>query len=105
MSISSPSGLHDFLDSIGARPRKRLSQNFLIDQNILRKIVAVAQVKENDQVLEIGPGPGALTEALLKTGCHLIAVEKDERFAQQLHRFPGVEVFSGDICDFPFDTL
>ncbi|MDE3045610.1 MAG: ribosomal RNA small subunit methyltransferase A [Verrucomicrobiota bacterium] len=76
-----------FLEEIGARPKKRLSQNFLIDGNIVRKIVQLAEVQPGDQVLEIGPGPGALTEELLARGASVLAVEKDPLFARHLERF------------------
>lgn len=87
MGLYKPSELKAFLEEIGAAPKKQLSQNFLIDGNIVRKIIALADVKERDTVLEIGPGPGVLTEALLAIGAHVITVEKDRKFAQALQRF------------------
>ena len=96
-----PSELKAFLADIGAAPKRQLSQNFLIDGNIIRKIVAFADVTEKDTVLEIGPGPGALTEALLATGAQVIAVEKDRKFAQSLRRLQTPDnrltVFEEDI--------
>lgn len=86
MSIYKPSVLKSFLRSSHSHPKKALSQNFLIDGNIVRKIVDTAQVQMHDEVLEIGPGPGALTEALLIKGAFVTAIEKDAVFAQQLHR-------------------
>ena len=86
MNIYKPSELKAFLSEIGAAPKKSLSQNFLIDGNIIKKIVALANIQKEDSVLEIGPGPGALTEALLETGAHVIAVEKDRKFAAALQR-------------------
>ncbi len=103
MSVSKPTELRKFLDSLGTRAKKSLSQNFLIDGNILRKIVHEADIHPGDRVLEIGSGPGALTECLLATGAHVIAVEKDDVFASALQRFPSVEVYSGDIRNFPFE--
>lgn len=100
-----PTDLHLFLKSLGATPRKILSQNFLIDQNILDKIVKAAGIVEGNSVLEIGAGPGALTEALLKSGAILTAVEKDPLFAKALQRFSRLTLFEGDIRAFPFDTL
>lgn len=105
MPISSPKALHEFLNEIGAKPQKKLSQNFLIDQNILNKIASVARLEKGDQILEIGSGPGALTETLLAHGASVIAVEKDHLFATHLHRFHGVEVFEGDIRDFDFKNV
>lgn len=86
MSLYKPSELQLFLESLGIQPRKGLSQNFLIDGNIIRKIVAAAKVQPGDVVLEIGPGPGALTEALLASGAIVVAVEKDAILAQALER-------------------
>lgn len=84
--IYRPTDLALFLDELGVKPKKRLSQNFLIDGNIIHKIVALAKVEKSNSILEIGPGPGALTEALLATGAHVIAIEKDAVFAKALER-------------------
>jgi 16S rRNA (adenine1518-N6/adenine1519-N6)-dimethyltransferase len=81
-----PTELLLFLESLGIRPKRGLSQNFLIDGNIIRKIVKEAEVEPGDVVLEIGPGPGALTEALLAAGAKVIAVEKDAHLARALER-------------------
>ena len=75
-----------FLESIGASPKKGLGQNFLIDDNIVRKIVRLAEVGPGDRVLEIGPGPGALTQKLLAAGAEVLAVEKDRVLAKHLGR-------------------
>jgi len=81
-----PSDLRAFLDELEVKPKKRLSQNFLIYGNIVRKIVKFASVQKDDLILEIGSGPGALTEALLDAGAHVIAIEKDTLFAKALLR-------------------
>ena len=81
-----PSELRDFLHQLGIAPKKGLSQNFLIDGNIVRKIVAAANVEKGDFILEIGPGPGALTQELLAQGAHVVAVEKDKVLANALLR-------------------
>ncbi len=81
-----PSELKAFLAEIGAAPQKFLSQNFLIDGNIVRKIVQFADVNPSDTILEIGPGPGVLTEQLLAQGATVVAVEKDRKFGAALHR-------------------
>lgn len=88
-----------FLQSIGATAKKSLSQNFLIDQNIVENIVKTAEVEAADTVLEIGPGPGVLTEKLIETGCRLIAIEKDHLFAAHLPRLGLVQVVEGDFLE------
>lgn len=106
MPIYQPSELHQFLKEQGLSPRKGLSQNFLIDGNILRKIVASAHVEADDWVVEIGPGPGALTEQLLNTGAHVIAIEKDAGMAKALSRLQQegrLSIFCDDIMQFPLE--
>lgn len=107
MPIYKPSELHQFLEGLGVHPKKGLSQNFLIDGNILRKIAATAHVEPGDIVVEVGPGPGSLTEELLSRGAHVIAVEKDPVFAQALSRlkspFHSLEVHCDDILLFPIE--
>ncbi|MEI8328505.1 MAG: 16S rRNA (adenine(1518)-N(6)/adenine(1519)-N(6))-dimethyltransferase RsmA [Chlamydiia bacterium] len=109
MTISTPSVLHDFLQSHGMRAKKHSSQNFLIDGNIIRKIVSAAQVQKGDVVLEIGPGPGALTQELLLRGAQVIAVEKDPLLAKALYRLQTEDsrllVIEQDILEFPFETF
>ena len=65
------------LRELGIHPSKRRGQNFLVDMNIIRLQVREAELEPNDRVLEIGPGLGILTEALLKSGAAVTAVEKD----------------------------
>lgn len=104
MPIYKPTELHQFLDQLGIAPKKGLSQNFLIDGNIIRKIVSLSHVNNEDTVLEIGPGPGSLTEALLETGASVIAVEKDPILAHALERLkepPQLKIFCHDIMTFP----
>lgn len=103
MSIYKPTALFPFLESLGAGAKKSLSQNFLVDGNILRKIVKEAEVQPGDFVLEIGSGPGALTECLLAAGAQVVAVEKDTLFARALNRFSNVQVHEADILEFPLD--
>ena len=102
-----PSELIAFLHALGVQPKRWLSQNFLIDGNILRKIVALAHIQKGDLILEIGPGPGALTEALLERGAKVIAVEKDSAFASALEQrnLPRLQVRTADILDVTCATL
>lgn len=105
MPLYRPSELHNFLREKKAYPNKKLSQNFLIDGNIIQKIVQASQACADDNFLEIGPGPGALTEALLKKGVKLTAIEKDSLFAESLSRFSGITIHHTDILEFSLDQL
>jgi len=80
-------------------PNKRLGQHFLTDRNILDRIVDALDPAPGEVVLEIGPGKGSLTEALLARGLTVIAVEKDRRLAEHLRdQVSGVrcQVVTGD---------
>jgi len=109
MPIYKPTELHQFLSELQTGPKKRLSQNFLIDGNIIRKIVETAHLEPGDVVLEIGPGPGSLTEALLDKGAHVIAVEKDTVLAEALNRLKSptrnLDVYCADIMEFPIEEV
>lgn len=81
-------------------PNKMLGQNFLINTRIVERIVKAAQVVPGDTVLEIGPGKGVLTHALVAAGARVFAVEKDARMAHHLLTQPalaGVHIITGDI--------
>lgn len=81
-----PSQLHAFLESLHLTPRAALSQNFLIDGNTITRIVSMAGCHAGDLVLEIGAGPGALTEGLLKGDMRVLAIETERAFAESLPR-------------------
>ncbi len=110
MKLFRPSDLLAYLEELGASPQKRFSQNFLIDGNVIAKIVRTADVQEGESVLEIGPGPGALTQGLLERGARVIAIEKDALFAQGLEklqlRYPHqLHVVQGDVLAFDLKKL
>ena len=65
-------------------PTKKLGQNFVVDANSVRKIVHVARVEAGEHVVEVGPGLGSLTLAILETGASVTAVEIDHRLAERL---------------------
>jgi 16S rRNA (adenine1518-N6/adenine1519-N6)-dimethyltransferase len=100
-----PTELRKFLTTLGVHPKKSLSQNFLIDGNIVRKILTFADVKKGETVIEIGPGPGALTEELARIGAQIIAIEKDRIFAKALERIPGVCIRCEDALDVDYAEL
>ncbi len=91
------------------RPKKRLGQNFLTDQNISRKIVASANLTSLDTVLEIGPGCGALTRLLCQAASKVIAVEVDEGLVSFLQDTcpdcPNLDLHHADALDFSFSSL
>lgn len=71
------SQIRALLAAAGCAPQKRFGQNFLIDLNLMRKLVLAAEVSPADVVLEVGPGTGSLTELLLASGAQVVAVEID----------------------------
>lgn len=73
----SPTATRDLLTRLGHQPKRFLGQNFLVDGNIVMKSLELAGVTRGDVVLEVGPGLGTLTSALLEAGADLWAVEKD----------------------------
>ena len=75
--LSTPSATREVLEAHGLATKKALGQNFLVNDVILQKIVDLAELSPEDDVLEIGPGIGTLTIALLKTAGRVVAVERD----------------------------
>lgn len=90
-------------------PRKRLGQHFLIDPNIVRKILRLADLHPHEPVLEIGPGPGILTQALCEHAQAVTAIEIDSRLVEYLQQIlgnhPNLDLRQGDALDFPYHTL
>ena len=87
---------------------KRLGQNFLIDPNIVRKIVVLAELGPDDSVLEIGPGRGILTEALCRHAGHVTAIEIDPRLHAYLTEqapFPNLTLLLADAMTYPLTNL
>jgi 16S rRNA (adenine1518-N6/adenine1519-N6)-dimethyltransferase len=80
-----PADVRETAARLGVRPSKRLGQNFVIEQGTVRKIAALAAVRPADVVLEVGPGLGSLTLALLEAGpARVVAVEIDRALAAEL---------------------
>jgi 16S rRNA (adenine1518-N6/adenine1519-N6)-dimethyltransferase len=87
-----PATVRALLDEHGIRPKKSLGQHFLADPNTARRIATLAGVSRGDAVLEIGPGLGSLTLALIERGAHVLAIELDPRLAGVVR-----EVVPGDV--------
>ena len=84
MSLLGAAEIRELAELLDLRPAKSLGQNFVIDGNVCQKIVRVAGVTADDIALEIGPGLGSLTLALLEVTSSVIAVEIDQRLADRL---------------------
>ncbi|WP_086664489.1 16S rRNA (adenine(1518)-N(6)/adenine(1519)-N(6))-dimethyltransferase RsmA [Lentzea kentuckyensis] len=84
MSLLGPVEVRRLAEELDIRPTKKLGQNFVHDPNTVRKIVTAAELDENDIVLEVGPGLGSLTLALLPAAKQVVAVEIDPPLAQRL---------------------
>lgn len=103
----SPSATRELLEKLGHSPKRFLGQNFLVDGNIVRKSLELAEVKAGDRVVEVGPGLGTLTSALLQAGAEVWAVEKDRTLHAHLTEtlvpaFPATfHLLEGDAVDHP----
>ncbi|MCX7358106.1 MAG: 16S rRNA (adenine(1518)-N(6)/adenine(1519)-N(6))-dimethyltransferase RsmA [Alphaproteobacteria bacterium] len=95
--------LRDELEAHGLWANKGLGQHFLLDLNITRRIARTAGELAGQQVIEVGPGPGGLTRALLETGAHVTAIEKDPRFLPLLE--PLIEWSEGRLRIVQGDAL
>lgn len=107
----SPSETRDLLARLGHTPKRFLGQNFLVDGNIVRKSLELAQVGPGDHVVEVGPGLGTLTEALAEAGALIHAVEKDSDLYHYLSesllpRYPQrINLIEADAMDYPLAAL
>ena len=97
------------LAEYGLTPRKRWGQHFLVDRNILNKVVHAAELEKGDVILEIGPGMGEMTLALARQVNKVIAVEIDRELVKILKEktadFPNIIVIEGDILKISFEEL
>ena len=108
----SPSATRELLLKLDHRPKKKLGQNFLIDGNIVQKSIAMAELREGMDVLEVGPGLGTLTQELLNHGQRVHAVEFDakltgnlrERFAPSINQ-GQLQLIQGDAVKEPLGTI
>ncbi|AQX15341.1 16S rRNA (adenine(1518)-N(6)/adenine(1519)-N(6))-dimethyltransferase [Tessaracoccus lapidicaptus] len=81
-----PASVRRIAAELDLRPTKQRGQNFVVDPNTVRRIVALSGIGVDDVVLEIGPGLGSLTLGLLETGARVVAVEIEDRLAHRLER-------------------
>jgi 16S rRNA (adenine1518-N6/adenine1519-N6)-dimethyltransferase len=102
--------LRDVVNRHGLLAQKSLGQNFLFDEQLLARIAAIPGSLHDAQVLEVGPGPGGLTRALLRAGAQVTAIEMDRRclpaLAELAEAFPGrLRVIEGDAVKIDPATL
>lgn len=97
------------LSEYGLTPRKRWGQHFLVDRNILTKVVRTAELEKGDVVLEIGPGLGEMTLALARQVKEVIAVEIDRKLVKILKEktadFSNILVVEGDVLKISFEQV
>lgn len=111
MSVDGLPPLRDVIDRHGLQARKSLGQNFLLDLNLTSKVARAAGDLSRSTVIEVGPGPGGLTRALLLNGAaRVVAVERDERclpaLAEIAAHYPGrLDVIGGDALATNFEQL
>lgn len=103
MELTSPTVIKELLAKFDAKPSKTMGQNFLIDKNILNKIIKAGDLNKSDVVLEVGPGIGVLTQELAKNAGRVIAIEKDHTMinilSETLSEFDNIEVIEGDALE------
>lgn len=110
-SIDDLPPLRDVIRRHELRPKKSLGQNFLHDLNLTARIARAAEPLESVTVIEVGPGPGGLTRALLSLGARrVVAIERDERAIAALQEisdhYPGrLEIVSGDALEADYNAL
>lgn len=99
--VASPQVTNHILHRFKLRADKKLGQNFLIDESVVRRIVEAAELTPEDTVLEVGPGIGTLTQGLAESGANVVAVELDKRLLPvldvTLEGYDNVRVVNGDI--------
>lgn len=109
MNLCNPKELKELLAKHGFSFSKSLGQNFLIDENVLDKIVNYSDIDENDFVLEIGPGAGTLTQRLAKTGAKCVAIEIDKALlpvlSDSMADFDNFKLINNDVMKIDLKKL
>ncbi len=94
----------DSLQRVSVRPSKERGQNFLIDTTVIHNIVSFGAPTAGDTVVEIGPGLGALTKELIKI-TPVTVIEIEEKFCQELSRYPEISIINQDVRTVDFATI
>lgn len=95
--LTRPATIRSLIEQLGHRPGRSMGQNYLVDANILAILMEAVGVEPGMPVLEIGPGLGVLTQALVQSGAEVTAVEKDATLAEHIRRtLPGVRLLEED---------
>jgi len=101
--------IQEILNKYNLKADKRFGQNFLIDANVLKKIVKTAEISKADLVLEVGPGLGVLSYELAKNAAILISIELDKRLIEvvkeNLAEFDNFEIINQDALEFDLQQL
>jgi 16S rRNA (adenine1518-N6/adenine1519-N6)-dimethyltransferase len=109
MNLFSAQEIKIICEELGIVPTKSKGQNFLIDKNILNKILSAADLKSSDTVLEVGPGFGALTDELLRRVQKVFAVELDKKLFERLEMIykhqENLKIINEDVLEVEIDSL
>lgn len=105
MSLTNINDLKALLQKHHLWTKKHLGQHFLINKQVLKKIIEVSEISPNDLIVEVGPGLGVLTEELAKKAGKVITIEKDQRLAallkETLKSFPNIDFINADALKIP----
>ncbi|SKC83507.1 16S rRNA (adenine(1518)-N(6)/adenine(1519)-N(6))-dimethyltransferase RsmA [Maledivibacter halophilus] len=101
--LSSPRRTKEIVNKYGFRFSKSLGQNFLIDENIILKIIEGSEIKKDDFIIEVGPGIGTLTQYLAEAAKKVLAIEIDKKLIpvldETLGSYSNVEIINSDVLD------
>ena len=108
-NIAKPGTIKELMAKYNVRPNKSLGQNFLVDNNILDKIIEAGEVSESDHVVEIGPGLGSLTERLACSADKVTVIEKDSSLIpvlkETLSEYNNIRYIEGDVLKVDWDEI
>lgn len=108
INLATAAGVREVVSRYGLQVKKKLGQHFLVDGHVLQKIIAAADIGACDLVLEIGPGIGGMTQALLAAGANVLAVELDKQLVPVLEELfigQALTVVQGDILQLDLPRL